>query len=158
MVHASAGPGVRLPPPFIFVAGWAAAWLVNRRLSLEIDGDGASAVQQAVGVALLIAGLGVMGWALQTFLRARTAIMPIRAARVLVTSGPYRWTRNPMYVGLTVGYVGLALVVNQAWPILFLPAVLLTLLLLVIRREERHLHSTFPDEYAEYCEHVRRWV
>jgi protein-S-isoprenylcysteine O-methyltransferase Ste14 len=153
----SRGPGVRVPPPFIFVAGWAAAWLLNRRLSLEIDGQGASAPQQLVGVLLLVAGLMLMGWALLTFSRARTAVIPIRPARVLVSSGPYRFSRNPMYVGLSAAYLGLAILLNQAWPILFLPGVIIVLLLVVIQREEQHLQDSFPDEYPAYRRSVRRW-
>ena len=158
MADPSKGPGVRVPPPFIFVAGWAAAWLLNGWLSLEIDGAGASSTQQVAGAAMLVGGLTLMGWALVTFARARTAIVPIRAARTLVSGGPYRFSRNPMYVGLSVAYVGLALLLNQAWPILFLPGVLIVLLFAVIRREERHLQSSFPDEYAAYRRRVRRWL
>jgi protein-S-isoprenylcysteine O-methyltransferase Ste14 len=158
MADSSKGPGVRVPPPFIFVAGWAAAWLLNRRLSLEIDGDGASLTQQVVGAMALVVGLGLMGWALLTFSRARTAIVPVRPARVLVESGPYRFSRNPMYLGLSVGYLGLAILLNQGWPILFLPGVLIVLLLAVIQREERHLQDSFPVEYAAYRRRVRRWL
>jgi len=158
MADRSRGPGVRVPPPFIFVAGWIAAWLLNRRLSLEIDGDGPSLPQQIVGLLLLVAGLTVMAWALLTFSRARTAVVPVRPARVLVSHGPYRFSRNPMYVGLSVGYLGLAILLNQAWPLLFLPVVLIVLLLAVIQHEERHLQSSFPDDYREYRRRVRRWL
>ena len=156
--HPAASPNVRVPPPFVFVAGWVAAWLLHQRLPFEIDGGGASMPQQAVGIVLLASGLTLMGWALATFARARTPIVPVRPARVLVRTGPFRFSRNPMYVGMTAAYVGLAVLVNQAWPILFLPTVLIVLLFGVIRREERHLHSAFPDEYAAYCRRVRRWL
>jgi len=158
MADRSRGPGVRVPPPFVFVAGWVAAWLLNRRLSLEIDGDGPSLPQQIVGLVLLVAGLALLVWALLTFSRARTAVVPVRPARVLVSHGPHRFSRNPMYLGLSAAYVGLAALLNQAWPILFLPGVLIVLLLGVIQREERHLQDSFPDEYAEYRRRVRRWL
>src|SRR6188508_541117 len=98
MADRSRGPGVRVPPPFVFVAGWVTAWLLNRRLSLEIDGDGPSLPQQIVGLVLLVAGLALLVWALLTFSRARTAVVPVRPARVLVSHGPHRFSRNPMYL------------------------------------------------------------
>lgn len=111
-----------------------------------------------LGWALVVGGLGLMAWAGVTFARARTAIIPVRPARVLVRGGPYRWTRNPMYLGLTVAYVGGTLLMNSAWPLLFLPIVLITVSVLVIRREERYLESAFGDAYREYSRQVRRWL
>jgi len=61
-------------------------------------------------------------------------------------------------IGLTVAYVGIALLVNMAWPLLTLPAVLIALRLFVIAREERHLRQAFPEAYAAYCARVRRWL
>jgi protein-S-isoprenylcysteine O-methyltransferase Ste14 len=92
-----------------------------------------------------------------TFARARTAIYPNQPARALVTTGPYRFSRNPMYLGLTAAYFGLALVLNWAWPLVLLPVVLGALSALVIDREERHLASSFGTAYTEYRRHVRRW-
>jgi len=85
-------------------------------------------------------------------------VIPMSPARAIVVTGPYRFTRNPMYVGLTVAYVGIALLVNMAWPLLTLPAVLIALRLFVIAREERHLRQAFPEAYAAYCARVRRWL
>ena len=79
-------------------------------------------------------------------------------ARTIVTSGPYRYTRNPMYIGLTLGYIGFAIALNMAWPLVTLPLVLIALRVFVIAREERHLRDAFPDEYLAYCDRVRRWI
>jgi protein-S-isoprenylcysteine O-methyltransferase Ste14 len=147
-----------VPPPLVFAAGWLVAWLLHQRLPFEIAGAGASMPQQAIGTGLLAVGLTLMIWVPALFVRNRTPIVPMRGARVLVTSGPFRYTRNPMYLGMTAAYVGLAILVNQAWPLLILPGVLVLLLLIVIRREERHLHAVFPDGYAVYCRRVRRWL
>lgn len=152
------GPRIVVPPPFIFVAAWGAAWGLGRRLPFEIDGRGVSALQLAVAVLFLAAGLGLMFWALATFIRFRTPVLPIRPARVIVSEGPFRFSRNPMYVGLSVAYVGLAFALNQAWPLVVLPGALAALLVLVIFREERYLRSAFSLEYEEYCRRVRRWL
>jgi protein-S-isoprenylcysteine O-methyltransferase Ste14 len=152
------GPGVRFPPPFLFVGGFLMAWVLHRWLPFEIDDDGAGRIQTAVGAAFMAAGLALMSWGVVTFARARTAILPHRPARRLVREGPYRFTRNPMYVGLTSAYVGLSIVINAVWPILVLPLVLASLRRFVVRREERHLTEKFGGDYSEYCRRVRRWL
>lgn len=152
-------PGVRFPPPLLFVAGFVLGLLLERveRVRL-IGGDAPRAVGVIGGWAAIAAGLGVMLWALLTFTRARTAVFPNRPATRVVTSGPYAWSRNPMYVGLALAYVGLALLTNHGWPLALLPLVLASLYALVIRREERYLGAAFPREYGEYRRRVRRWL
>jgi protein-S-isoprenylcysteine O-methyltransferase Ste14 len=152
------GPRIVVPPPLVFVAVWVVAWILAQRLPFAIDGDGASTAQEGIGIALVACGLGVITWALVTMVRARTGIMPIRPARALVVHGPYRFSRNPMYVGLTTAYVGLALLLNHAWPLVTLPAGLVVLVFFVIKREERYLRSTFGDAYDRYAQQVRRWL
>ena len=93
-----------------------------------------------------------------TFWRARTAIIPHRPASRLVRHGPYRFTRNPMYVALTALYVGLALLFNVAWPLVVLPVVLWLLWHVVIRHEERYLLFAFGGDYAAFTREVRRWL
>jgi protein-S-isoprenylcysteine O-methyltransferase Ste14 len=157
-VNNGRGPAVRFPPPFLFVGGFLAAWLLDMLLGFEIDGEGVGLIQAGLGVAAMAVGLAFMLWGLATFARARTPIIPDRPARQLVVHGPYRFSRNPMYVGLTSLYTGLALVLNMAWPLVLLPVVLLTLTALVIVHEERHLRDAFGTTYEEYCRRVRRWV
>jgi protein-S-isoprenylcysteine O-methyltransferase Ste14 len=152
------GPRVFVPPPFLFVAGWILAWLLWRRVPFDIDGGGPSPFQQVVGVLLLTCGLVLMVWGVVTFRRFRTPLVPIEPARLVVTEGPYRFTRNPMYLGLSLAYVGLAVLVNQAWPTVLLPVVLIVLSTAVIEREERHLREKFGPAYETYSRRVRRWI
>lgn len=152
------GPRVFVPPPLFFVGGWIGAWLLHSRVPFEIDGAGPGAVQTLLGVILLGAGLALMGWGIVMFQRSKTPVVPMKPARLVVTHGPYRFTRNPMYLGLTAAYVGLAVLLNFAWPIVFLPVVLLVLSTAVIEREERHLRAKFGTAYEEYCARVRRWL
>jgi len=149
---------VRFPPPLLFVGGLALSWFLDTRLTFWIDGEGGGAVQNAIGAGLIACGLGVMTWGIVTFSRARTAIYPNQAAREFVIWGPYRFTRNPMYLGLTLAYVGAACLLNSAWPFVLLPVVLLSLYGLVIRREERYLSAEFGDQYDTYRRRVRRWI
>ena len=152
------GPRVGFPPPLLFVGGLGVALLLDRWLAFSIDGEGAGFAQTAIGILLVLAGLSLMIWGIATFLLARTAIYPNRSARQCVTTGPFRFTRNPMYVGLTIAYVGAAIVLNAVWPFVLLPVVLLLLLVLVIRKEERYLQQEFGEAYVRYCRRVRRWM
>jgi len=154
----SKGPRVAFPPPLLFVAALGASLLLDRRLGLDIDGEGAGFIQTALGILLVLAGLGLMIWGIITFLLARTAIYPNQPARQCVVGGPYRFTRNPMYVGLTIAYVGAAIVLNAVWPFLLLPLVLFALQAYVVRSEEAYLRLAVPDGYAVYCRRVRRWI
>jgi protein-S-isoprenylcysteine O-methyltransferase Ste14 len=156
-MSADRGPDVRFPPPLLFVGGLVAAWLLHRWLPFEIDGQGPGAIQTAIGSVLILAGLALMLAGIVTFVRARTPVIPHRPARALVRGGPFRFSRNPMYVGLTVVYLGLSVVLNAAWPLVLLPVVLAGLVRFVVAREERYLGETFGDEYAEYCRRVPRF-
>ena len=152
------GPGVRFPPPLLFIAGFLLGWWLDTRLEFLINGAGAGPMQLGLGFALVGSGFALMLWGITTFLRARTAVIPMSPARVIVATGPYRFTRTPMYVGLTAAYAGIALLVNMLWPMVTLPAVLVALHYLVIAREERHLRQAFPDAYGAYAARVRRWL
>jgi protein-S-isoprenylcysteine O-methyltransferase Ste14 len=153
-----AGPGVRFPPPTLFVAGFLVALALERWvLSLRFSAVGVPALPLTAWI-LIALGMAVLAWAMLTFRRARTAIMPFNPASTIVTTGPYRFSRNPMYVALTLVYLGLSLLVGTVWPIVLLPVVLWSLYLLVIRREERYLGAAFADEYGAYRRRVRRWV
>lgn len=150
-------PGVRFPPPFIYTAGIVIGWLLHRVLPLVLPSvsDGVYPVLAAV---LTGAWLLMLLWSFATFFRARTSIIPNRPAAVLVTSGPYRMTRNPMYMSLTALYLGLTIILRSWWPLILLPVVLLIIRRYVIAREERYLAGAFPLEYPAYCARVRRWL
>ena len=76
----------------------------------------------------------------------------------IVPTGPYAFTRNPMYLSMTVLYSGIAFIFNATWPIIFLPAVLFVIHYGVINREERYLERKFGEEYISYRAKVRRWI
>ncbi len=83
---------------------------------------------------------------------------PWRASSALVTSGPYRFTRNPMYLGMASLYAGIALAFGLLWSLALLLAVLVVIDRGVIAREERYLERRFGDEYRIYKQQVRRWL
>lgn len=158
MPTSSGGPGVRFPPPLLFIGGFALGWLLERYWHrLPLAAAGSTALERA-GVIIVVAGFTLVVWGMMTFRAAGTAIIPNQPASRLVSSGPYRFTRNPMYVGFTVAYLGGVALVNSAWPLILLPIVLLLLIALVIRREETHLAEAFGADYESYRARVRRWM
>lgn len=107
----------------------------------------------------LIVALGFVGLpAVVAFRRAGTQPQPWRPTTALVVTGVYQFSRNPMYVGFTLFYVGISLWVNSLWPLLFLPLVLGIMTYGVIAREEAYLERLFGDEYRAYRSRVRRWL
>jgi protein-S-isoprenylcysteine O-methyltransferase Ste14 len=153
-------PGVRFPPPLIFVATFLAGLAAQRWITrLQIPRVAALPwLFAAVGWAMIAVAFGLFMWAGQTFGRAGTSMLPFRPASRLVRSGPYRFTRNPMYVSLSVLYFGLALLFDLVWPLVLWPVAVAVLHHFVIRREERYLSSAFGQEYGAYRQAVRRWL
>jgi protein-S-isoprenylcysteine O-methyltransferase Ste14 len=159
-MHESSPPanaGVRYPPPLLYVAGIVVGWLAQRAWPLPITGH-PSAIRMWLGIAFGLGWLVLGGPALGAFFSNHTAIIPDRPATTLVTTGVYRFTRNPMYVSLVLLYLAVTLALDSWWPMIFLPLVVIAVDRLVIRREERYLVHAFPSEYAAYRERVRRWV
>jgi protein-S-isoprenylcysteine O-methyltransferase Ste14 len=102
-------------------------------------------------------GLSLMFWGISTFLIARTAIYPASRARAFVHTGPYRFSRNPMYLGLFLIYVGVALVNSKLWPLATMILPFLLLQRVVIPLEEQQMTKRFGQAYLDYCARVPRW-
>jgi protein-S-isoprenylcysteine O-methyltransferase Ste14 len=147
--------GVVAPPPLIFVAGLVLGFVLEALLpGTEI----APALRWPLGVALVVAG-GVLGGSfVGAFRRAGTPVEPWEPTTAIVTSGPYRFTRNPGYLGMALAFAGIAILADALWPLVLLLPTLLVVDRGVIAREERYLDTTFGTEYAEYRERVRRWI
>lgn len=146
-----------LPVPWVFVL----AYLVGVGLEFVFFGRGSSAVSSLVGdagLALFAMGAVLAGWAWLIFHKARTTRVPGEASTTLVTRGPYQFTRNPMYVGLAIAYLGEAGLLKQVSPVAVLPLVLAYLNWIVIPIEEARLQEVFGEKYEEYRLKVRRWL
>lgn len=165
MTEPPAGPGteagaaVRFPlPPALFAAPLAAALAADRRLRrLALPGAGTAGLTRA-GIAVTAAGSVLSAAGVGTVLSHRTTVVPHHPVTRLVTSGPYRISRNPMYAGQAVVVVGVGLWTGSWWP---LGAALLGTLAtthLVIRPEEDYLGRRFGAEYTRYRSRVRRWL
>ena len=147
--------GIRVPPPVYLLVCFLAG--VGLELAFPIDGP-STPVRIAVAVACGLAWLALDGWAMTAFVRAGTSIPPMRPSTVLVTSGAYRLSRNPMYVGMAFLYVALAFAFSVIWALALLPIAILALDRLVIAKEEPYLERTFGQPYLDYKRRVRRWL
>ena len=115
-------------------------------------------VAQITGVIIMVTNLVFGLPALRGMLQAKTSPNPNRPTTTLLLSGPYRLSRNPMYVGLTLLYVGLMTLLRLPWGLLFTPIVIWLISLWVIRPEEEYLAHKFGDSYLEYKKIVHRWI
>jgi protein-S-isoprenylcysteine O-methyltransferase Ste14 len=148
-------PGVIAPPPLIYAGALAIGLIMHRLFPVKFFPGAAARLLGRVC-------MGISGiLAVSAFLemrRAGTHVDPAQPATALVTQGPFRLTRNPLYLSLTLLYAGIALMVNSLWAIVMLPGALLVIRYGVINREERYLERTFGDQYLSYKAKVRRWI
>jgi len=110
-----------------------------------------------LGAAVFVAGLALMLWGARCFARAGTTIKPFERTHTLVTSGPYRFTRNPMYLGIVAMLLGTALALGTPAPWLAAVGLAVTLQLRFIRHEERALAASLGEPYEHYRRSVPRW-
>jgi protein-S-isoprenylcysteine O-methyltransferase Ste14 len=147
--------GVIAPPPLVYLAGLALGF------GLEALLPGASlpaVVEWGVGGLLIVAGVTLLLSFNTAFSRRGTAVEPWKPTTAIVTTGPYRLTRNPAYLGMALLYVGIALMSEALWVLVPLPVVLVAIDRGVIALEERYLERKFGREYLDYRARVRRWI
>ena len=148
-------PGVVAPPPFIYAGALAASLLANRRFRLPFL---PRRLRRTLGPLMIVCGfvIGLLGF--REVHRAGSNVDPYKPVTSIVTGGPYRFTRNPMYLGFVLQYVGISALFNALLPILLLPALQQLMRRGVIEREERYLERKFGEEYLQFKGRVRRWI
>ena len=153
------GADVRLLPPLVFLAPLALT--VGAQAAVAWPGPLAtewSAARSVLGVMLVIAGGAAFIAGGRALMAHRTTVIPWREVATVVTSGIYARTRNPIYVGDALIYLGVAVVTGSWLALLVLPAVFAVMNRFVIAREERHLTARFGTAYTSYAARVRRWL
>ncbi len=153
MAASDHGPGVRVPPPLLVGGLVLAAWGLRRLLPLPV-----AEPLPALGLAVILVALGLILWALAVMLRAGTDPRPDRPDAALVEEGPFRFSRNPIYLGFLLAAAGFALRWGDLWGWVAVFASLLLLDRLVIAREEAYLAARFGPAYEAYRRRVRRWM
>jgi protein-S-isoprenylcysteine O-methyltransferase Ste14 len=148
-------PGIRVPPPLIYLLALLLGLLLNRRLHIPFLSHG---VARLLGWPLVGGGIALAAWFARTLHGADTTHRTDKPVSSLVQDGPFRYSRNPGYLSLTMIYSGIAILRNVLWAILLVPLVVYVIQREVIEREERYLERTFGEEYLAYKRRVRRWV
>lgn len=151
-------PGVIAPPPLIYMGGLALGLLLHRLVPLKYLPRTSRATEFTLGSTCISVALSIGLSGFRQMRLANTNINPTQPVNAIVTEGPFRFTRNPLYLGMTLLYIGIMFLVNSLWPMLILPFVLGLMNLGVIAREERYLERKFGAQYLDYKQRVRRWL
>jgi protein-S-isoprenylcysteine O-methyltransferase Ste14 len=142
-------------PPFVYLVSigigllvhwvWPVQWLPV-------------SVNVAVGIVLVLVAVGLFVSSVRTFKKAGTPVPGDEPTTIIVRAGPYRFSRNPIYVAFTLFHIGIAAWVNSAAVLIMALPALSLMALIVIPREERYLEEKFPADYLPYKREVRRWL
>ena len=147
--------GVIAPPPLIYLAGVVVGLVLRTPGWTPFLPRG---LGYGLGAVLILSAVCISLWGLREMRRAGTAVNPRIPTTALVTTGPFRFSRNPLYVALTLCYLGIAIAAQSLWALALLVVVLPLMQYGVIYREERYLEERFGAEYVRYKERVRRWI
>ena len=148
-------PGIRVPPPPIYLLALLLGLLLDRSMHVPFLPRG---VARLFGWPLVGGAMTLAAWFARTMRRADTTMHINKPVSSVVQDGPFRFSRNPGYLSLTMLYAGIAILRNALWAIVLLPLVVYVIQREVIEREERYLERTFGEEYLNYKARVRRWV
>ncbi len=149
-------PRTLILPPAPYAAALAGGWWLDGAvLALPLD---LGAAARPFGWLFVGAGLLLFVWTLWAFRRHRTTVNPYQGAAALCTGGPFRFSRNPIYLGDWLILIGASLLLKTAWPLLFAPLIWAMIRYGVIRHEEAHLEAKFGETYRNYKARVRRWL
>lgn len=151
-------PVMRIPVPWVFMLVYLVSFVVQLYLPIPVRSGGIIRGGLIVGLILVAIGIAFAFSALGIFKKRSTTTIPFETPTSLVMSGPYRFTRNPMYVGLALIYIGVAGTRAEVWPLIMLPVLLAYMNFIVIPVEEGNLHDAFGDVYEQYGARVRRWL
>ena len=155
MVTSADSPGVMVRPPLLYGAVFIVVLVLRWFWPMPILGH---AITLWPGLVLLALGVAIVIPGRRALQVAGTNINPSLPATAIVTSGPFRFSRNPLYVGLTLLYLGLTLAFNTWWGVVLLVPILIIMHRGVVLREERYLEQKFGETYRRYRSEVRRYL
>lgn len=147
--------GVKIPPPVIFIVGLIIGFGLDYQWPApQLPTD----VQFISGGFLILISFVPAIWGLKLFIKAKTNLDVRKPTHQIVTTGPYQWSRNPIYLSLCILYIGIAVAADSIWVLLFLVPAVFVIHHRVILREEAYLERKFGEEYINYKNSVRRWI
>jgi len=149
------GPAVKFPPPLVFIGYLLGGYALQLITPI---GFGMALWGKFIGTALVTGSMALLSVLLTSYLREKTSIESWKPTSHLITTGLYRYSRNPIYTALCLINVGVGCYLNSLWIVLsFLPSAL-TVYFIAIRKEEIYLKSKFGTQYVTYMNNVRRWL
>ena len=151
------GAKVRFPPPLVFLGAIVLGVIVQRK-AMPLSLGFARGLRVGAGVLILACGVSLVASARILFKRTGQNPIPWKPTPELILQGPYRFTRNPMYVGITLFVIGLGLAVNNLWISLFAAPALLVVHFIAVLPEERYLAEKFGENYRSFLAQVRRYL
>ena len=149
---------VAVMPPLLFLGALALGSVLSLVVPIGPGPGSANALALTVGLTFVAIGFALVALSVRNFRRAGTSVVPTEPATTLVATGPYRFTRNPIYVGFVLAYFGFAIVLTSMWVLLLLIPVLIILQRGVVAREEDYLERQFCEAYRKYKARVPRWL
>ncbi len=151
-------PGVIAPPPLIYAATLVIGLILHALYPVRLVRFLPRVVRVVLGCSLAGLALTIVTFAIRAMRRAHTNVDPSQPTTALVVEGPFKLTRNPLYLSLTLLYAGITILVNTLWSMLLLPVALAVMRKGVIDREEQYLERKFGEQYRQYKASVRRWI
>jgi protein-S-isoprenylcysteine O-methyltransferase Ste14 len=156
-IDISKGPGVYIPPPLFYILIFVAAVFLQQIIPID-DKIFQLWTIKVVGIFFLFTAFFFLFRSLKQFFQSKNTVILIKPAKALQTSGIYRISRNPMYVGLIVVYLGITCFIGNWWNIILSPLLFVIVQEYVIKREEKYLILEFGQQFEEYRRAVRRWL
>ena len=149
---------VRFPPPLIPLATILLGGLLDRMWPIDPGFEYSTPIQYGIGGLVVTCALTLAGWAIAHFRRSGQNEKPWTPTTAIVGAGPYRFTRNPMYLAMVLLCIGAAALLANAWILVLTPICALALWWFAIRPEEAYLEEKFGEGYRAYKRRVRRWL
>jgi protein-S-isoprenylcysteine O-methyltransferase Ste14 len=142
-------------PPLVYLGAIALGLLLHFAWPVRLMSD---AVSMPLGATVVLVAVVLFVYAVRTFGTAGTPVPGNRPTTTIVRVGPYRWSRNPIYLAFSLLQLGIACWVNSLWLLLTLIPAVALMSFVVIPREEHYLETRFPSDYLPYKASVRRWL
>ena len=151
------GAAVRIAPPLVYL-GAVILGIVVHAFVVPLPVALSTGLRIALGMVAAVLGLALMGGAIGLFRRTGQSPEPWKSTPEIISTGVYRITRNPMYVGMALLQIAIGVGLGNWWIVILVPAVLAIVHATAVRHEELYLEAKFADEYRQYKTTVRRWL
>lgn len=145
-------------PPILYIIAISAGFILQAYFPLPWFGRFVADALFGVGIVLVIGSIALIGLSAWTLVQHKTTFIPTKKADHLVTSGPFSFSRNPIYVGDTALTLGLGIIFSNPWLFIMAVAAAIFVNYLQIVPEEKHLHQQFGKSWRNYTKKARRWI